>query len=99
MPIGCDGVTAWVPRPDLDAAIVGKAAALTLAGNDRHRSDLAFLLGLVPDPRDLGRALTPSDRRWLRHAGAVLDDELVWRVAPDPDAARFTLAFVLQRSG
>lgn len=99
VPVDCDGATAWIPRPDLDAAIVGEAAAMTLAGGGRHRADLAFLLGLVPDPRALARSLTPSDRKWLRRAAVLLDDELVWRVAPDPDAARSTLAFVLRRPG
>ncbi len=35
------GQVHWIPRPDLAAAIVGKAAALTLAHPQRHDAYLA----------------------------------------------------------
>lgn len=95
-PVAVGGQVHWIPRPDLAAAIVGKAAALTLAHPQRHAEDLAFLCGLVSDPRTIGDVLTKSDRRWLLRAEALLDDGRVWDYATDPDLARSTLAYLLR---
>lgn len=96
VPVACGSAVALVPRPSLDAAIVGKAAALTLPDAHRHRTDLAFLLGLVHDVRAVRASLTRSDRRWLQYAAPLLDDQLVWRAAPDAAAARAALRFLLR---
>ncbi len=81
-------------RPD--RRHVGKAAALTLPGSRRHAEDLAFLRGLVADPREIDAGLTNSDRRWLIGAEPRLDDERVWTYAADADRARATLMFLLR---
>jgi len=86
----------YVPRPSLAAAIVGKAAALRLDDSERHAEDLAFLLGLVPDPREIATRLSKSDIRRLHHARTVLGDTHVWRYSHDPDAARSALAFLVE---
>lgn len=88
-----------VPRPDLDAAIVGKAAAMSLVDPVRHAEDLAFLCGLVVDPRVVAAQLTRSDRNWLRNARPLLDDARVWEYATEPAAARSALAFLLSGRG
>jgi hypothetical protein len=80
----------------LSAAIVGKAAALTLPDSRRHAEDLAFLCGLAGDPRAIDDGLTNSDRRWLMGATALLEDERVWAYAADPDRARSTLTYLLR---
>jgi len=84
-----------VPRPSLTAAIVGKSAALRLDDSSRHAEDLAFLFGLVPDPREIAVGLSKSDRRHLRRAGSLLDDERVWEYSQNPDAAQATLQFLI----
>jgi hypothetical protein len=72
------GQVHWIPRPALTAGIVGKAAALTLPDSRRRAEDLAFLRGLVGDPRAIDDGLTNSDRRGLMGATALLEDERVW---------------------
>lgn len=84
-----------IPRPDLPAAIVGKAAALSLPDPSRHAQDLAFLLGLVDDVRTLAAGLTPSDNRWLSHTRQLLENERVWNYSHRPQAARAALLFLL----
>lgn len=88
------GSVGYIPRPSLDAAIVGKAAALRLDGAERHAEDLAFLLGIVPNPRDLASRMSKSDLRYLRRAKIILDDTRAWRYSLEPDAARATLFFL-----
>lgn len=95
-PVSVAGQVHRIPRPDLTAAIVGKAAALTLPDSRRHAEDLAFLCGLVVDPRETDDVLTNSDRRWLIGATALLEDERVWAYAADPDRARSTLTYLLR---
>jgi len=97
-PVRAGDAVIAVPRPDLDAAIVGKAAAMSLPHPTRHGEDLAFLCGLVVDPRVIEARLTRSDRRWLTGARGLLDDRRVWRHAADPSAARSTLRFLLAES-
>jgi hypothetical protein len=100
VPVDCGDRIATIPRPDLDAAIVGKAAALSLPTPERHRRDLAFLLGLVDDVVDLDEAMTTSDRRWLRLALGLLEDDVVWRATATPAEARAALRYLLRdRSG
>jgi hypothetical protein len=74
--------TVAVPRPSLLGAIVGKAAACGLpSDNSRHVRDLALLLSLVDDPFELAPELTKGDRRTVRAASALDDDEHeAWRV-------------------
>ena len=58
-----------VRRPNLVGALVGKAAALSNAGDPglgRHRRDFVVLAGLLT-ARDLrNQDLTKKDRQWLR---------------------------------
>lgn len=89
------GTVGYVPRPSLEAAIVGKAAALRLDDARRHAEDLAFLLGLVSNPRDVAARMSRSDLRYLRRARTALEDTGVWRYSHDPDAARATLLLVV----
>lgn len=89
------GSIGHIPRPSLDAAIVGKSAALALDDSTRHAEDLAFLFGLVRDPREITAAMSKSDRRHIRRARTLLDDEPVWGYSHDPDAARATLQFLV----
>jgi len=86
---------AHIPRPSLTAAIVGKSAALQLDDSSRHAEDLAFLFGLVSDPREVAVGLSKSDRRHLRRARRLLSDDRVWGYSQSPDAARATLQFLI----
>lgn len=95
-PVVVGGRVHRIPRPDLAAAMVGKAAALTLPDPQRHAEDLAFLCGLVPDPRVVDAAMSTSDKRWLEGAKALLDDDRVWAHANDPRRARSTLLYLLR---
>lgn len=94
-PVTVGGRVHLIPRPDLPAAILGKAAALTLPDAERHAEDLVFLCGLVDDPRPLADSLTPRERKWVAGAAPLLDDDRVWSWATDPNRARATLAFLL----
>lgn len=91
-----DGQLHHVPRPDLDAAIVGKAAGfVSLPDPSRHGEDLAFLLGLVADLRSLDARLDTSDRKYLRRAAEKLaQNERVWQYTSRPEDARAALRFV-----
>jgi len=65
-----------VPRPDLLGAIIIKAGATTLAERrDRHFNDLALLCSLVDDPFEMRELMGGSDKRWLRRAGALAQDD------------------------
>jgi hypothetical protein len=79
-----------VRRPSLLGAILLKARAVDAAPDEagKHRGDLAFLLGLVPDPRSLALALRPSERRWLARRRELLDqDHVAWRGSRRPEDA------------
>lgn len=83
--------TAWIPRPSLLGAVVGKAVAATAdrAHPERHLRDLAFLCGLVDDPVDMAARLGATDRRRLRAAAKRLsEDDPAWTDADDPREAR-----------
>lgn len=96
-PAATGGAIRHVPRPDLDAAIVGKAAALGLpADSQRHGEDLAFLCGLVEDPSAIADTLNRSDRRHLERARPLLKDNRVWTYTAHRDAARATLRYLLR---
>jgi len=96
-PVAVDGQVHLIPRPELAAAIIGKAAALSLPDPQRHGEDLAFLCGVVPDPRTIDAVLTKSDRRWLSGAETLLRDDRVWTYAADAARARATLRYLLRR--
>ena len=86
------GRVVYVPRPSLEAAIVGKAkAASRLEDADRHAQDVAFLLGLVSNPVDSAELFSASDRRVIVRAGELIDQLGFWRFANDDQAARAVL--------
>lgn len=82
VPVTYEARAAFVPRPNLLGAIVGKAASTIADPRDtmRHVRDLAFLCSLVEDPFALAAHLTAKDRQRLRAAAAELDhDSLAWQ--------------------
>lgn len=94
VPVHFAGATAWLPRPDLLGAIVGKATAATTdrRDTDRHLLDLAFLSSLLDDPFSAAQRTSATDRRRLRNARRRLpDDHPLWRRVPSPDDARSAL--------
>ncbi len=85
------GRTGRVPRPDLAGAITIKAIAAHTdsRGQERHRTDLALLLSLVPDPIALADALTTRHRRHIADAGLPSDATAApWNALPAEAAAR-----------
>ena len=98
VPVHFDSRHVLVPRPSLLGALVLKAAASVVdpSDQDRHRSDLAFLCGLVEDPFAMRELLTKKDLQRLRLAGKRFPPEHpAWRDVDQPDAARATLAILL----
>ena len=84
-----------IPRPNLPAALVGKAkASLRLANPDRHLQDLAFLLGLVEEPIETAAVVAPNDRRTVALAGARIGSTGFWSSANDEQAARAALRII-----
>ena len=80
--------TGVVSVPDLRGALVLKSRAAIADGRDseRHTSDIAFLCGLVEDPRQLAAELDNSERRYLRRVALPNDSRAVpWVLL---DAAR-----------
>lgn len=96
VPVLCEGSTAYVPRPDLPAAIVAKAAAISLGDAARHKLDLVFMLGLIGDVRAVADRLDgKSDFKRLRSAARQLpDDDRAWRASQRPDDARAALRYL-----
>lgn len=100
------GRTASVPRPSLLGAVIAKAHAamlpLTPPDRQRHRSDLAFLLSLVPDPFVLREELSDSERQRLTTYTELLDgQDRTWSTLT-PTAAnhgRATLRVLLRGQG
>lgn len=81
-------------RPSLLGAILLKARAVGAAPAEasKHLGDLAFLLGLVPDPRSLAPTLRPSERRWLVARRELLErDHPAWRMSRRADDAYLAL--------
>jgi hypothetical protein len=73
----------WVYRPKLAAAIILKAAAITIptrAQTEIDLSDAAFLLSLLPDPVAAAHSLNKSDKTQLRALTPLLDqNHQAWR--------------------
>jgi len=80
--------TGLVPCPDLLGAILLKARAVDVDDlPEAQLSDLAFLLSLVEDPRQLAGQLKGRERSWLRRRGELLDRTCpAWRSIPERDA-------------
>lgn len=95
-PVDCGDQVARVPRPDLAAAIVGKAAAQALPSPERHRLDLVFLLGLIDDITSIDAALSARDRRKLATAAHLLDEDRVWRATRRPADAQAALRYLIR---
>jgi predicted nucleotidyltransferase len=77
-------------RPSLLGAILLKARAIGAAPDEaeKHRGDLAFLLGLIDDPRTLAQDLRKTERRWLATRTELSDQSNVaWRMTGQPDDA------------
>jgi hypothetical protein len=84
-----DGHMMNVPRPRLDAAIVGKSKAATrLDSPQRHCQDLAFLFGLVVDPVEMAGTIAPKDRAVIADAMTAVTDQFAWSHANDEPAAQ-----------
>lgn len=65
---------ARLPRPNLLGAILLKARAVSVADDPaKHRSDLALLLSLVPDPRAMRAAFRGREPTWLAARAELLD--------------------------
>ncbi|MGD9695035.1 MAG: hypothetical protein AB7V42_05180 [Thermoleophilia bacterium] len=81
--VSAAGRAGRVPRPDLAGALVLKAAAARSdrkRGPERHLSDLAFLLSLVPDPFALRDELGAKNCGRIRAVTALTDDDHpAWR--------------------
>lgn len=80
-----------VPRPNLVGALVGKAAALSNAGDPgvgRHRRDFAILAGLLTARDFRGQDLTKKDRQRLRAmVVAVRKDPVLLLEIPNADVS------------
>jgi hypothetical protein len=84
-------------RPNLLGAIIMKLRAIEVDDvPDAQRADVALLVGLVGDPTDLARHLTPKDRRVLeRHAYFGNPDDDQWSHFNAADSE--TVALVYRR--
>lgn len=71
----------FVPVPDLLGAILVKARAVDVDDvPEAQLADLAFLLSLVPDPRELAQQVRRTERSWLRCRDELHDDKHpAWR--------------------
>ncbi|WP_161805563.1 hypothetical protein [Frigoribacterium sp. RIT-PI-h] len=92
---GRDGV---VPRPTLQGALLAKAAAVEIPGDDhtRHLVDIATLGSLVSRRDRVAADVTDTERRRIRAALSLIErDPLICRVADvDPIVIdRLRLAF------
>jgi hypothetical protein len=84
-------VAGWVNRPSVLAALIGKAAATSLAvRSDRERDwqDAALLASILPNPRIDPTSLSRSERAHLRRLGPLADvDHPAWRLITDRQRA------------
>ena len=82
-----------VPRPDLLGAVVIKAEAVGIDdAPENQRQDLAFLLGLVDDPRAMAERLDNRERAILRARTDLLDPAApALRVIDNAEDARLAL--------
>lgn len=85
------GHAGFVRRPNLVGALVGKAAALSNAGDSglgRHRRDFAILAGLITARDFRNEALTKKDRQRLRAmVAAVRKDRATLLEIPTAEAS------------
>lgn len=83
-----DGHRGTVHRPTVLAALVGKAAATTIAVRDnreRDWQDAALLLSLLPDPLAAADRLTKKERRRIEGLAPLRDPaHSAWRTLPTP---------------
>lgn len=87
-------------RPSLLGAILIKARAVDVAPGEatKHRGDLAFLCGLVADPRALAADLSRSERGWLRDRKELSGRaHPAWRSARRPDDAYIAFTILAER--
>jgi hypothetical protein len=82
-----------VPRPDLLGAIVVKAEAVGVDdAKENQRQDLAFLLGLIDDPRMMAARLDNRERAILSARTDLLDPAApAWRVIDNAEDAHLAL--------
>jgi hypothetical protein len=84
-----DGKVGVIPRPDILGAILVKLEATSLPGNPaKHYQDVAFLLTILPQPRQARSALTSKERSKLRACALNKRDHQAWRLLTDNDANR-----------
>lgn len=86
MPVMFGSAHGQIPMPDLGGALVIKARAAVADSRDpqRHLFDLAFLLSLVENPRQLRERLSTRDRSHLRRLGLGDDTrQAPWVVLSD----------------
>jgi hypothetical protein len=93
-----EGGVGTIRRPTLQGAILSKAAALEIAGDDstRHLIDIATLGALVTRRDRVGEGITTTERRRALAAAALIqrDDAYARRAGVDPSVAeRLKLAF------
>lgn len=86
-----------VPRPTLLGAVVIKACAVSVDDvPENQRADLAFLLALIPNPRQLSGELTKGDRRALRARQEMLDQRHpCWLTIDDGEGAHRALSILI----
>ena len=84
----------FVPIPDLLGAILVKARAVDVDDvPEAQLADLAFLLSLVPDPRQLAQQVHRTERSWLRRRQELHNDNHpAWRRLTREDAENGMLA-------
>ena len=82
-----------IPCPDLLGAILVKARAVEVDDvPESQLVDLAFLLGLVRDPRALAADLARGERGWLKRRKDLLDrNHSAWRGVANADDAHRAL--------
>lgn len=75
-----------IHRPSVLGALVGKAAATTIAGRanpQRDWEDAALLLTILPDPVTVRTTLRPAEKRRLaRISGLMSPEHAAWAVLP-----------------
>lgn len=79
-----NGRTGSVQRPTLQGALLSKAAAVEIVGEDpsRHLVDIATLASLITRGDRVGIDITPTERRRILAAAARIDrDPSILRVA------------------
>ncbi len=79
--------------PSLLGAILVKARAIAVDDEPQaQRTDLAFLLSLVPDPDLLTLEMSTAERRWLRRHAEFADSDSPWmasrRRGSDTDSSK-----------